>query len=65
MRRRRAGGTVTVRSGKTGARIVAISVRAVRALLAIRPGNAQRSVFGFSESQLRRRVTPAAKAVGA
>jgi len=58
-------GTVTVRRGKTGARIVTVSARAVKALKAIRPGNAQGSVFGVSESQLRRRVKSAAKAVGA
>jgi len=58
-------GTVTVRSGKTGARIVAVSARAVRALNAIRPANGQGSVFGVSESQLRRRVKSAAKAVDA
>jgi len=58
-------GTVTVRSGKTGARIVAVSARAVRALNAIRPGNALGSVFGVSQSQLHRRVKSAAKAVGA
>jgi len=54
-----------VRGGKTGARIVAISARAVRVLSAIRPGNAQGSVFGVSESQRRRRVKSAAKVVGA
>jgi len=48
-------GTVTVRSGKTGSRIVAVSARAVSALNAIRPANGQGSVFGVSESQLRRR----------
>jgi len=58
-------GTVTVRSGKIGARIVAVSARAVRALSAIRPANAKGSVFGVSESQLHRRVKSAAKAVGA
>jgi len=58
-------GTVTVRSGKTGARIVAVSARAVRALNAIRPAKPRGSVFGVSESQLRRRVKSAAKAVGA
>jgi len=58
-------GTVTVRSGKTGARIIAVSAHAVRVLSAIRPANAKGSVFGVSESQLRRRVKAAAKAVGA
>jgi len=58
-------GVVTVRKGKTGARIVAVSARAVRALNAIRPANGQGSVFGVSESQLRRRVKSAAKAIGA
>jgi len=58
-------GSVTVRQGKTGARIVAVSARAVRSLDAIRPANAQGSVFGVTESQLRRRVKAAAKAVGA
>jgi len=57
-------GTVTVRGGKTGARIVAVSARAVRALSAIRSANAQGSVFGVTESQLRRRVKSAAKAIG-
>jgi len=56
---------VTVRRGKTGARIVAVSARAVSALNAIRPANGQGSVFGVSESQLRRRVKAAARAVGA
>jgi len=42
-----------------------VSARAVRALSAIRPANGQGSVFGVSESQLRRRVKSAAKAVGA
>jgi len=58
-------GTITVKGGKTGARIVAVSARAVRALNAIRPGNALGLVFGVSESQLRRRVKSAAKAIGA
>jgi len=58
-------GIVTVKGGKTGARIVAVSARAVRSLNAIRPANAQGSVFGVSESQLRRRVKAAARAVGA
>jgi len=58
-------GTVTVRGGKTGARIVAVSARAVGVLSAIRPANAQGSVFGVTESQLRRRVKAAAEAVGA
>jgi len=55
-------GTVGVQGGKTGARIVAVSARA---LAAIRPGDAQGAVFGVSESQLRRRVKATAKAVGA
>jgi len=58
-------GTVTVRGGKTGARIVAVSARAVRALNAIRSANAKGSLFGVSEPQLRRRVKSAAKAIGA
>jgi len=58
-------GAVTVRGGKTGARIVAVSARTVRALSAIRPAKPQVSVFGVTESQLRRRVKSAAKAVGA
>jgi len=56
---------VTVKDGKTGARIVAVSVRAVRALNAIRPANGQGSVFGVTESHLRRRVKSAAKVIGA
>jgi len=58
-------GKITVKGGKTCARIVAVSARAVRALSAIRPANGQGSVFGVTESQLRRRVKSAAKAVGA
>jgi len=58
-------GIVSVRGGKTSARFVAVSGRAVRALAAIRPEDAQGAVFGVSESQLRRRAKAAAKAVGA
>jgi len=42
-----------------------VSTRTVRALSAVRPANAKGSVFGVTESQLRRRVKSAAKAVGA